>query len=60
MKEVFLENFSFIVPFKLTLWLFKVLQIVQKFHFQRAFIVSLTKAIEKNKTKTSKTIETKS
>ena len=30
-REVFPENFSFIAQFSLTLWLFKVLEIVQKF-----------------------------
>ena len=29
-REVFAENFNFIAQFSLTLWLFKVLQIVQK------------------------------
>ena len=29
-REAFAENFSFIAQFSLTLWLFKVLQIVQK------------------------------
>ena len=31
MREVFPEYFSFLAQFSLTLWLFKVLQAVQKF-----------------------------